>query len=259
MATINLGRVKGDKGDAASISLGTVSTLSAGSSATATNTGTSGAAIFNFAIPRGDKGETGSTGPANTLTIAGVNTGAAGSSASVSIGGTSPSQTLTFEIPKGDKGIQGIQGIKGDTGTQGPQGIKGDTGLTGPQGVIGLTGETGPQGIQGEIGVTGATGPQPSLVVAESAATAITLADFDNNAVIRCTSATAVTITVPSTLAVGFSCMVIQAGIGQITIAAGAGATLNSFGALVKTAGQHAPASIIRVGAGVYNLSGNLV
>jgi len=143
MATINLGRVKGDKGDAASISLGTVSTLSAGSSATATNTGTAGAAIFNFAIPRGDKGETGNTGPANSLTIAGVTTGAAGSSASVSISGTSPSQTLTFAIPKGDQGIQGIQG---------------DTGLTGPQGVIGLTGETGPQGIQGVTGATGATG-----------------------------------------------------------------------------------------------------
>jgi hypothetical protein len=256
MATINLGRVKGDKGDAASISLGTVSTLSAGSSATATNTGTAGAAVFNFSIPRGDKGETGNTGPANSLTIAGVTTGAAGSSASVSISGTSPSQTLTFAIPKGD---QGIQGIKGDIGAQG---IKGDTGLTGPQGVIGLTGETGPQGIQGVIGATGATGatgPQPSLVVADNASTTITLADSNNNTIIRCTSATAITITIPSTLAAGFSCMVIQGGAGDVTFQAGSGTTLNSFGNRVKTSGQHAPASLIRVGAGIYNLSGNLV
>lgn len=259
MATINLGRVKGDKGDAASISLGSILTLPAGSSATATNTGTAGAAVFNFSIPRGDKGETGSTGPANSLTIAGVSTGEAGSSASVTIGGTSPSQTLTFAIPKGDQGIQGIQGIKGDTGSQGPQGVVGDTGEQGIQGVIGLTGEMGPQGIQGVIGPTGPTGPQPSLVVADNANTAITLADSDNNAIIRCTSASAVTVTIPSTLAAGFSCMVIQGGVGQITIAADSGTTLNSFGALVKTAGLHAPASIIRVEAGVYNLSGNLV
>ena len=217
MATINLGRVKGETGDtgptgaAASITLGSVSTGAAGSSAAVTNTGTSGAAVFNFAIPRGDKGETGNTGPANSLSIAGVTTGAAGSSASVSIGGTSPSQTLTFEIPRGDQGIQG------------------------------------------------ATGPQPSLVVADNANTAITLADADNNTVIRCTSSSAVTITIPSTLAAGFSCMVIQAGTGQITLAAGVGSTLNSFGSLVKTAGQHAPASIIRVASAIYNLSGNLV
>ena len=72
-------------------------------------------------------------------------------------------------------------------------------------------------------------------------------------------AATAVTINIPSTLAAGFSCMIIQAGVGQVAFQAGSGTTLNSFGALVKTAGQHAPASIIRVGVGIYNLSGNLV
>ena len=96
-------------------------------------------------------------------------------------------------------------------------------------------------------------------MIADNAGTAITLADTDNNTVVRCTSATAVTLTIPSTLAAGFSCMVIQAAAGEITIAAGAGTTLNSFGNLLKTAGQHAPASIIRVGVGTYNLSGNLI
>lgn len=114
------------------------------------------------------------------------------------------------------------------------------------------------RGPQGQAGAPGLTGPQPSLVVSDNANATITLADTDNNTVVRCTSASAATVTVPSTLAAGFSCMIIQAGVGQITIAAGSGATLNSFGNLLKTAGQHAPASIIRVGAGVYNLSGNL-
>ncbi|MBU6170602.1 MAG: hypothetical protein KGQ87_03795 [Verrucomicrobia bacterium] len=119
-----------------------------------------------------------------------------------------------------------------------------------------VKGDAGPQGIQG---VVGPPGPQPSLTINDNANTAITLADSMNNTVVRCTSSTAVTITVPSTLAAGFSCMVIQAGTGRVTFAAGSGATLNSFGNLLSTAGQHAPASIMRVGNGIYNLSGNLI
>jgi hypothetical protein len=127
---------------------------------------------------------------------------------------------------------------------------KGATGDTGPQGP---TGDTGPTGL------TGPTGPEPSLTIADNANTSITLADTDNNKVVRCTSSSAVTITVPSTLAAGFSCMVIQAGSGQVTFVAGSSATLNSFGNLLKTAGQHAPASLMRVASGIYNLSGNLI
>jgi hypothetical protein len=53
------------KGDAATVDVGTTTTLAAGESATVTNVGTPSAAIFNFAIPqgiKGDKGETGDTG-----------------------------------------------------------------------------------------------------------------------------------------------------------------------------------------------------
>jgi hypothetical protein len=77
--------------------------------------------------------------------------------------------------------------------------------------------------------------------------------------VVRCTASSAVTIIVPSTLAAGFSCMIIQAGTGRVTLQAGDGTTLNSFGNLLATAGQHAPASVIRVASGMYNVSGNLV
>lgn len=54
--------VVGPQGDAATIAVGTVTTGAAGSSATVTNSGTSGAAVFDFAIPRGDTGATGGTG-----------------------------------------------------------------------------------------------------------------------------------------------------------------------------------------------------
>lgn len=59
---------KGDKGDtgiglpgqAATVSIGNVTTLSAGSNATVTNSGTANAAILNFGIPRGADGASGS-------------------------------------------------------------------------------------------------------------------------------------------------------------------------------------------------------
>jgi hypothetical protein len=50
---------KGDTGDAATIAVGTVTTGDPGTSAVITNAGTSGAAVFDFAIPRGDVGPTG--------------------------------------------------------------------------------------------------------------------------------------------------------------------------------------------------------
>lgn len=53
---------KGDPGAAATISVGTTSTLSPGSSATVTNSGTTSAAVFNFGIPAGVNGTNGTDG-----------------------------------------------------------------------------------------------------------------------------------------------------------------------------------------------------
>ena len=54
--------VNGQDGAAATITVGTVTTGAAGSSATVVNSGTSSAAVFDFSIPQGAKGDTGSTG-----------------------------------------------------------------------------------------------------------------------------------------------------------------------------------------------------
>ena len=53
---------KGEPGTAATITVGTVTTGAAGSDATVTNTGTTSAAILNFAIPQGAKGDAGTAG-----------------------------------------------------------------------------------------------------------------------------------------------------------------------------------------------------
>ena len=51
--------LKGDPGEAATIAVGTVTTLPAGSDATVTNVGTSETAVFNFGIPKGIDGAEG--------------------------------------------------------------------------------------------------------------------------------------------------------------------------------------------------------
>lgn len=129
----------GAGGEAATVEVGTVTTLPAGSSATVTNAGDENAAVFNFGIPRG---ATGATGPKGDT------------------GATGP------QGPKGDTGATGPQGPKGDTGATGPQGPKGDTGATGPQGPKGDTGATGPQGPAGPTGPQGPAGDPLSVLAA---------------------------------------------------------------------------------------------
>lgn len=98
-------------GSAATIQVGTTTTGEAGTDAQVTNSGTSSAAVFNFVIPRGAKGEQGETGP---------------------------------------QGEQGVQGEKGEQGIQGDTGPQGEQGVQGEQGPKGETGETGPQGPKGD-------------------------------------------------------------------------------------------------------------
>jgi len=52
---------QGDPGTAATITIGSVTTGSAGSSVSVTNSGSSTAAILNFTIPKGDQGDAAST------------------------------------------------------------------------------------------------------------------------------------------------------------------------------------------------------
>jgi hypothetical protein len=137
---------QGLPGPAATIAVGGTVTGAPGSNATVTNTGSSSAAIFNFAIPRGDVGATGAQGnqgvqgPAATVAVGTTSTGAPGSNAAVNNSGTSSAAVFNFTIPRGDVGAQG------STGPQGPQGATGAQGATGSQGPQGATGPQGPAG-----------------------------------------------------------------------------------------------------------------
>lgn len=107
----------------------TVTTLPAGSSATATYDKSTG--TLALGIPQGSKGDTGATGatgPANVLTIGSVTSGKV---ASATITGEAPNQVLNLVLEKGDKGETGATGATGDTGPQGEQGIQGPQGSPG--------------------------------------------------------------------------------------------------------------------------------
>lgn len=161
---------KGDKGDVGAtpnLSIGEVTTLSAGMSATATITGTAENPVLNLGIPKGADGNggsgTGGTG-ADSVGIRSVQqTTASTEDEGINVitvtktDGTSS----TFEIRNGSKGSKGDPGAKGDkgdtgaTGETGPQGPKGDTGATGSQGPKGDTGATGPKGEAGYTPIRG--------------------------------------------------------------------------------------------------------
>lgn len=107
----------------------TVTTLPAGSSATATYDKSTG--TLALGIPQGSKGDTGATGatgPANVLTIGSVTSGKV---ASATITGEAPNQVLNLVLEKGDKGDTGEKGATGDPGPKGEQGIKGPKGNPG--------------------------------------------------------------------------------------------------------------------------------
>ncbi|HEY7821905.1 MAG TPA: hypothetical protein VIG24_03675, partial [Acidimicrobiia bacterium] len=94
----------GPQGDAATIEVGSVTTGTAGARATVTNTGTTGSAVLDFVIPRGDKGDTGDTGAAATITVGTVTSVAFGGTAEVTNSGTSGSAVLDFVLVTGPQG-----------------------------------------------------------------------------------------------------------------------------------------------------------
>jgi hypothetical protein len=93
------------------------------------------------------------------------------------------------------------------------------------------------------------------LGVTTIAGAAYTLSGADDGKLLYCTADTAVTITTAA-LPAAFSCMVIQGGAGQISIAAGAGTTVAAFGNMVKTAGKYAALTVFAPVADTFIVSG---
>lgn len=81
----------------------------------------------------------------------------------------------------------------------------------------------------------------------------------DNGALVQFNSSSAVTFTFSTAIPVGGRVEVIQTGAGALSVAAGAGLTLQSYLNYTKLAGQHAWAAVVRLNAGTAGLVGNLI
>lgn len=109
----------GTPGAAATVAVGTTTTVGAGGQAAVTNSGTPSAAVLNFAIPQGVQGSTGTPGAAGiaaTVNVGSTTTVPAGTPAAVLNGGTSNAALLNFLIPQGPIGLTGVQGPTGPAG-----------------------------------------------------------------------------------------------------------------------------------------------
>jgi hypothetical protein len=151
--------------------------------------------------------------------------------------------------------------IVGPTGPTGPA-------VTGPTGaassVTGPTGPTGPAvtGPTGPIGSTGPTGPAFFNLTGTTYTTTRTLGLADAGTLVKMnvSSATSIVISpdITTNFPVGTQIVVVQMGIGQITFSPAAGVNLYTEGSKRITKAQYATASLIKLGADSWLLSGNL-
>lgn len=284
----------GPAGPANNLTISSVTTGNAGTSASVTISGTSPNQALSFTIPRGDVGATGSTGAtgaagtAASISIGTTTTGAAGTSASVTNSGTSSAAVFNFTIP------QGAAGATGATGAAGPNTVTTSTTTT----ITGLIKGTGSVIAQAVAGTDYVTPGSLSAVATSGSATDLTtgtlanarlassvlrndqavacndqvisrfagntiavtgnltLSATHNGAVLVSTSATALNITVPTGLPTGFNCTIVQDGAGQVTVVASS-TTINGRNGL-KTAAQHAVIAIVpTTTANAYKVTGD--
>lgn len=158
---------KGDPGKAATITIGSVTS---GAQASVENAGTANAAVLNFVLPKGEKGDTGLQGATGEAGAKGEQgepgkngsdgkNGEDGFSPSVAVEAVENGTKITITDKTGDKtftvknGEKGAQGVQGERGEQGIQGVQGEQGVQGIQGETGATGEKGADGFSPTVKV----------------------------------------------------------------------------------------------------------
>lgn len=184
---------------------------------------------YSYSIQQGSKYETGQgvySQSAGTLTRGVIESSAGNAAISLSPNAVCafPALNIDFQVP-------------GPPGRDGPPGATGGDGPPGPNGV----------GINMPIHTKTAS---------------YSLITSDANSYLRFTSATDVVLTVPPNSAnpidIGTVVAIEQAGTGKVTVAAGAGVTVNCRGGAVATAGQYAVAQLKKVDTDVWTLLGDV-
>ena len=127
--------------------------------------------------------------------------------------------------------------------------------------LIGVT--TGPTGPTGATGATGATGSSSSILgINTQTGTTYTLVAGDLNDLVTLSNAGAITLTVPpSVFSANDAINIAQFGAGQVTLAQGAGVTINSTGATAtapKLRARWSSASIICTASNTFLVVGDI-
>jgi hypothetical protein len=127
--------------------------------------------------------------------------------------------------------------------------------------LIGVT--TGPTGPTGPTGATGATGAAGAiLAINAQTGTSYTLVAGDLNDLVTLNNASAITLTVPpSVFSANDTISIAATGAGQVSLAQGAGVTINSTGAVStapKLRVQYSSASIICTASNTFLVVGDI-
>jgi hypothetical protein len=106
-------------------------------------------------------------------------------------------------------------------------------------------------------------GAAPINATINSPAGSYTLTSSDNGKVIVLSNsslgdAAAITLTVPTGLAAGFNCMIVQKGAGLVTIVAAGGATVTNRSGFTKTGGQNAIVTILSIASNYFITGGDM-
>lgn len=194
--------INGVDGQAATITVGSTTTLEPDESAAVVNSGTSQNAVLNFSIPQGVQGiqgeqgisprayveqtatgamihiddymtetnvevlngQDGADGQAATVSVGTTTTGAAGTNASVVNSGTSSAAILDFTIPRGADGAAGRDGVDGTDGSDGfsPIATVSQTASGATISITDAQGTTTANITNGATGPQGPAGPTPT-------------------------------------------------------------------------------------------------
>jgi hypothetical protein len=247
-------------------------------------TGSAWSSVGQIVGPQGAQGIQGPTGPTGAASTVTGPTGATGATGAVGpalniIGYYETLAALQAGDPVGVAGEGYIVGagllyvwsptsvawintgnILGPTGATGPTGPTGAAStVTGPTGPTGSQGVTGPTGSTGS---TGATGPAFFPLTGTTYTTSHILVAGNAGTLVKMNVSSAHTLTIPPEITynfdVGTQIVIAQLGAGQTTITPGAGVSLVSEGGKRITKAQYATASLIKLGADAWLLTGNL-
>jgi hypothetical protein len=181
-------------------------------------------------------------------------------------------------------GATGATGLTGATGVQGATGVTGATGATGTMPSVSTTSTNANFYPVISSATTGSLTPNvdsdliynpstnmlttngitanrivgnTSIIITESTISR-TLQSGDNGGIIMCTNTSGATITIPTSLPVGFSVGILAAATGVISFAT-SGTTLNNRQGHTKLAGQWAMGTIVQRTTNNFVLAGDTV